>query len=86
MYITSVLLKALYEIFAGCSTDLGTVFIAVGKAELSNKMASYITDRKVFAIKTIYSSGGSCISEENQFREGFLFVLFHRRHLLLHMA
>jgi hypothetical protein len=55
----------LYETFVGFSTHLGIFFLSVGNAELSNKMASYTTNQKVFVVKTIYSSCGSCLALEN---------------------
>jgi hypothetical protein len=42
------------------------LFVAVGNTELSNKMASYTTDQKVF-IKTIYFSSGPCVTLERQY-------------------
>jgi hypothetical protein len=34
----------------------------IGNAELSNKMASYMMDQKVFVTKTFYSSGVSFVA------------------------
>jgi hypothetical protein len=48
---------------------LENVLIAVGNVELSNKMVSHLMDEKVFAIKTSYSSGGSCAAVERQYQE-----------------
>jgi hypothetical protein len=61
----------LYEAFADRSTHLGNFVVAVGNAELSNKIASYTTDQKVFVVKTCYSSGGSYVSVARQHRREF---------------
>jgi hypothetical protein len=44
------------------STDFVNLFLAAGNAELSNKMASYMRDQKMFVIKTFCSEGGSCVA------------------------
>lgn len=48
----------LYETFTACSTHLRNWSVAICKAQLSNKMASYTTDQRIF-IKTCHPSGGS---------------------------
>lgn len=59
----------------GCFTDspayLENLFVAVGNAEPSNKMASYSTDQKVFVIKAFYPSGCSSVAAEEQYRREF---------------
>jgi hypothetical protein len=47
------------------------LFVALGNAELINKMASYTTNRKLFVIKAFYFSGGSCVAVERQYRREF---------------
>jgi hypothetical protein len=44
-------------------------FFAVGNSEISKDMASHTTDQKVFVIKTVYFSGGSCVAVERHSRE-----------------
>jgi hypothetical protein len=56
----------LYETFTDCSTHLANLFVAT--AELNNKMALYMTDQKMFAVKIFYSSGGSCVAVDRQFQ------------------
>jgi hypothetical protein len=48
----------------------GKLFVAVGNTELSNIMAS---DEKVFAVKTFYSSVGSCVACEATMSSGVSF-------------
>jgi hypothetical protein len=43
----------------------------VGNAELDNKTTSYTTGQKVFVIDTFYTSGGSGIVVEEQYRRKF---------------
>jgi hypothetical protein len=40
----------LYESFIYRSTYLGNLFVVIGNAELNNKMASHMSDQKVFII------------------------------------
>jgi hypothetical protein len=47
------------------------VFVGFGNAKLANKIVSCTTDQKVFAIKILYSSGGSCVAVERQRRREF---------------
>jgi hypothetical protein len=52
------------------SVHSANMFIAPGNSELSNKMASYTTDQKVFVTKTFCSPGGSCVAVDREyFRE-----------------
>jgi hypothetical protein len=44
------------------STRLGNLFAPDGNTDLSNSMASYMADQKVFVVKTFNSSGGSCVA------------------------
>jgi hypothetical protein len=50
---------------------LEELFVAVGNNEISNKMASYTTDQKVYVIKTFYSPSGSCVAVETKYRRVF---------------
>jgi hypothetical protein len=50
---------------------LGNVFVGIGNAELSNKMALCTMDLKVFVIKTSYSSSGSCVAVDRQYCREF---------------
>jgi hypothetical protein len=60
-------LNDLYDSTIGNTTHLGK-FVSVGSTELSNRMASYMTDQKVFRIETFYSFGGSCVAVLRQCR------------------
>jgi hypothetical protein len=51
--ITSLLLKAILWNFISRSTQLWNVFIVIGKAELSNKMASYTVDWTKFVCQNL---------------------------------
>lgn len=44
-------------------------------------MASYMTEQKVFFIKTSYCSGGSRIAVDDNIVETFLFLLYHQQTL-----
>jgi hypothetical protein len=52
----------LYEIFIDRWTRLWNLFAADDNADLRVSMVSYTTDKKMFVIKTFYSSGGSCVA------------------------
>jgi hypothetical protein len=54
---------------------MGNLFVAVVNPGLSNKMASYTTDGKMFVIKTFYSSGGSSVAAERQYHA---YILLYR--------
>jgi hypothetical protein len=59
--ITYLLLNTvLWNLIVDCSTQWE---IVIGSAELSNKMASYVMDQKVFVTNTLYSSCVSCVAE-----------------------
>jgi hypothetical protein len=47
------------------------LFAAISTAQLDNKMALYMTDQKVFAIKIFYSSGGSSVAVAREYGQGF---------------
>jgi hypothetical protein len=72
-YNTSTFAGLLYygtqfcEAFTDRFTHLGNLFVAVGNPNLSNKMASYTADQKVFVIKTIYATGCSYVAVERQY-------------------
>jgi hypothetical protein len=57
----------LYEAFTNCSTHLGNLSVAIGSAALCSKIVSCMMDQKVFAVKSFYSSGGSCVAVERQY-------------------
>jgi hypothetical protein len=61
-------------------TDLGKLFVTVGKTQLSNKMASYTKDQKMFVIKTFYSSGGCSVAVERQYLREFSVRVAPSRH------
>jgi hypothetical protein len=48
-------------------THVGNLFLAVGNAEMSNKMPPYTTDHKVFVTETIQPTDGSCVAVERQY-------------------
>lgn len=73
LYNLSLLLNATVW-FTDRSIRVGNVFLAVGTAEMGNKRPPYMTDHKVFVIKPIQPSGGSCVSVERQYGPSFLFV------------
>jgi hypothetical protein len=50
--------------FSQIVQHLGYLFVAIGSAELSNKTVLCVSDQKVFLIKTIYYSDGSCVAVE----------------------
>jgi hypothetical protein len=60
------------------------LFVAVGNTELSNKMASYTTDQKVF-IKTIYFSGGPCVVLKRQYIWHFSVRVAHPETLFIRL-
>jgi hypothetical protein len=64
-------LTKLYGSFTDRPVYLENLFVAVGNAEPSNKMASYSTDQKVFVIKVFHSSGSSRVAAEEQYRREF---------------
>jgi hypothetical protein len=66
----------LYEILTDHSTYLEYLLVAMGCAELGNKMALYVTDQNVLVIKIVYSSDGSCFAVERQYLQEFS-VLHH---------
>lgn len=39
---------------------MGYLFVVIGNTELSDKMASYMTDLNVFVVGYFYSYGNSC--------------------------
>jgi hypothetical protein len=45
--------------------------VAVGIADLSNELMSYMADQRVFVIKTFRSSGGFCFSLERRYLRVF---------------
>jgi hypothetical protein len=47
------------------------LFVVNGNAELSNKIAAYTTDQKVFVVKTVYSSGRSCVAVKRKYSRDF---------------
>jgi hypothetical protein len=47
----------MYETFTILLYTWRNLYVAIGIAQLSNKMVLYSTDQKVFVIKTFYSSG-----------------------------
>jgi hypothetical protein len=49
----------------------GKIFVGIGSNEISNKMASYTTDREVFIIKTSYISGCSSVAADRQYHREF---------------
>jgi hypothetical protein len=61
----------LYETFTERPTNSENLRVAVGNAELSNKMALCTTNKKMFFIKTFYCSGGSCAAVERQYPQEF---------------
>jgi hypothetical protein len=54
-----------------CETHMGNLRVAVAIAELCNKIALYMMDQIMFIIKTFYSSSGSCVAVERQYRREF---------------
>lgn len=48
------------------------------ETQLINKLASYMTDQKVFVIKIFYTSGGSCDSVVRQYRRELSVRVDHR--------
>lgn len=42
------------------STKVGNLFVAIGNTELSDKMASCMTDLNVSVVRYLYSYGASC--------------------------
>jgi hypothetical protein len=69
----------LYETLKNHSTHLENVFFAVGNTELTNKMASYMTDQEVFVCKTLNFSRGCCVAVKRQYLREFSFKLHHRQ-------
>jgi hypothetical protein len=61
----------MYGTFTDRSTHFVNSFVAVGNAELSNKMASYMRDQRMFVIKTYYSYGCSCVAVGRQYGRKF---------------
>jgi hypothetical protein len=57
---------------------LGNLLVVVGNGELSNEMATYMTDQEVF-IKISYYSSGSCVTVERKYRQEFSFVVVPSR-------
>jgi hypothetical protein len=72
----------LYESFKDRATHLRNLFVDIGNSELSDKMASYTKDQKVFIIKTFSSSGGSWLLWRDNIVESCLLVLQHHRETL----
>jgi hypothetical protein len=70
IYIILCFWTQLYETFTDTFIHLVNLFVALGNAVLSKKMASYTTVQELFFIKTLYSSGGACV-------ESSLFVSRH---------
>lgn len=60
----------MYGSFTDRLAYLENLFVAVGNAEASNKMASYSTDQKVLP-ESFYTSGGSRVAAEGQYRREF---------------
>jgi hypothetical protein len=61
----------LHDPFIHRSAHFGNLFVTIHNAELSNKMAKYKTDQKVFVIKTFYSFDSSCVAVERELRREF---------------
>lgn len=57
----------MYENFIDRSKRFGKLFVAVDITELRNKMASYMTDQRVFVIKIFHSSNISCVPVQRQY-------------------
>lgn len=52
--------------FSQIILHLGNLFFTIGSVELSNKMVLYMSDQKVFVVKTICYSDVSCFAVEKQ--------------------
>jgi hypothetical protein len=61
----------LYEHFIARSTHLQNLFVAVDNFEISNKLVFYTISEKLFIIKTVYLSDGSCIAAERKYCRAF---------------
>jgi hypothetical protein len=62
--------------FTDRSTHLGNLFVAVGKADLSNKMSIVYDGSEVFATKTFHSS----VAVERKHAGEFAMRVVSRRH------
>jgi hypothetical protein len=63
----------LYTNFTEPYIKLRSLFVVIGKTEMSNNMVSYTTAKQVFVNKTVCSSGDFLPAVDKQYHRGFYF-------------